>query len=425
MTVDDARPSRRWMWIALPLILIAVAFRLGAFAFGLRHAPLSSDEAWPSLMALHMLKGEFPVVYWGQNYMGTQESFFDAAAIAAFGAHTWTIRLYPLLVSGLYVAVSVWLAARVFGRTTALIVLALLAVPMPYLAMCGALVPPDNYLAVTTLGGLALVLTHDLLGRPPAAPGTVARCALLGFVLGFTFWMHIIVISVIGVCGLALLLADRRWPLRWSFWACGAAFLLGCLPLAMFNAQHHLATFADVGRTAPWPRTWDLLHGALTVTFGFLAGTRVMLYPDNANWLPIPARLGWWVAAIWIAALGAAALRHLGAHLRLFALAIRRDAAAPLLTLAGAAALFAFCRSSRSGWHDARYLLPVTAVLPVLMAEGLRVLGRCGRLVLLAALAVLVVGQVWGNVVLARAWRDPHIMGALCLYYTYFPRVYL
>ena len=38
-------------------------------------------------------KGEFPVVYWGQSYMGTQESFFDAALIWMFGPGTLIIRL--------------------------------------------------------------------------------------------------------------------------------------------------------------------------------------------------------------------------------------------------------------------------------------------------------------------------------------------
>ena len=77
-------------------------------------------EAWPGLMAIHILKGEFPVVYWGQSYMGTQESAVQAVLIALFGPHTWVVRLYPLLFGFLLVAASVLLAARVYNRRAVL-----------------------------------------------------------------------------------------------------------------------------------------------------------------------------------------------------------------------------------------------------------------------------------------------------------------
>ncbi|MCX6997992.1 MAG: hypothetical protein NTV49_13130, partial [Kiritimatiellaeota bacterium] len=73
---------KKWIWI---LVAAALLFRVAFFFFALERIPLSSDEAWPSLMAMHILQGEFPVVYWGQSYMGTQESYLNAALIGLFG----------------------------------------------------------------------------------------------------------------------------------------------------------------------------------------------------------------------------------------------------------------------------------------------------------------------------------------------------
>jgi hypothetical protein len=75
-----------FLWGVAGLAVVAVAWRLFFFFFALAHIPFTWDEGWPSLMALHILKGEFPVVYWGQTYMGTQESYFQAACIALLGA---------------------------------------------------------------------------------------------------------------------------------------------------------------------------------------------------------------------------------------------------------------------------------------------------------------------------------------------------
>ncbi len=410
MRTPGRRMNRRWLWFWITLLLAVVAaFRLGFFAFALQHTPLSSDEAWPSLMAMHILKGEFPVVYWGQTYMGTQESFLDAGLIAMFGATTLTIRLYPLLLSFLFVAVTYGLAARVFDRATALVSVVLLAIPVPYLTMCGVIVAPDNYLAVTTLGSLALLMTHDLVYRPPDR-WTLWRFTGLGFLLGFTFWLHILIVSIIGVCVLWLLLSDKLWFLRRSFWLFSAAFAIGALPLIVYNLRTHMATFNDVGQTTSLSTSWALFKTTFHDTLPFLIGTRVMLYPDNPHFVGLPGALAIAAGTIWAVAVAIVLLRHTGAHLRLALLSVRGATAVPLLTAAGAAAIFVFCRSTRSGWDNARYLLPVISVLPILLAGGLSAIRRWCPPIFWIMLATLLSAQVLGNALLAREWAKPDVM---------------
>ncbi len=397
---------KRLVWC---LVLLAVLFRLGFFAFALKVVPFSSDEAWPGLMAMHILRGEVPIVYWGQSYMGTQESFFQAGTIALFGPTVFAVRLYALLMCFLFLLASWQLARRIGGTSAGVTLLALLAIPPPYLAMNGALIPPDNYLACITLGSFALVLVHDLAFRTEE-PRRMAKFVALGFLLGFAFWLHILVVSYIGVAGLMLFLRDKLLFLRREAWAGAAAFILGALPLLLYNIIHHGATFRDVGQTTSWHRSFELLRGAFEVTLQFLIGTKAMLYGDNDHFAPLPVVLAVLVAVIWISAvLWALASRwKMFARLPLFSL--KHSDGVILLAVIAGAALFTFCRSSRSGWKDVRYLLPIMSALPVLLALGLDQIRAKSRWLFGVLLAILVLAQGWGVALLAKHWLDPKVM---------------
>jgi hypothetical protein len=398
-------PDKKWI---IAVVAAAVLFRLGFYLFALQKLPVSSDEAWPSLMAMHMLKGEFPIVYWGQTYMGTQESAVQAVWIALLGPHTWVVRMYPLLFGFLYVAASALLAARFYNRQVAWLVLLLLAVPVPYLTMCSVLIPPDNYLALTTLGSFSLVLLHDLVfGREPAS---WKKYALLGFLLGFTFWLHILVLSYIGVALLFLFLKDKLVWIRGKFWAGVLGFVVGALPLLWFNVKHHFVTFSDVGRTVDLQRSWELLQELFIVTLHFLIGMKVMLYGDNPHFVPLPPVLAVALGVTWLAVILLVLGVRFKSLLRMAVLSVQRSEGTAILVVTAAASMFVFCRSSRSGWDNVRYVLPIVSVLPVLLAYGLWRIGEKSRAALWA-LALLVMGaQAWGNVLLAREWSKPNVV---------------
>jgi hypothetical protein len=402
--------GRRFIAWAAGLALFAVVFRLVFFLFALRHIPFTWDEGWPSLMALHILKGEFPVVYWGQTYMGTQESYFQALCIALLGAKTWVVRLYPFFFGLGFVAVMAWLAERLYGRRTALITLALLAIPVPYLTIGSVLIPPDNYLPMTALGTLALVLTHDLAFLEDDARRRLRKTFWLGFLLGYTFWLHILALSYIGVAGLFLFWREKRIAFRREGWAGLGGFVLGSLPLLIYNVMNGFATFRDVGGTTTWAHSWALLQVLFRHTLHFLIGTKVMYFGDSAKFIPMPTGLEWAVAAIWILGLALA----LAPLVRLVT-AGNPGAASPrrlvggtiMLVVMAGAAIFLFCRGDRSASQNVRYVLPIVSALPVLLAAGLDRILTWSRLAFGLLLAVLLAGQVWGNLTLARIWSDP------------------
>jgi len=174
---------------------------------------------------------------------------------------------------------------------------------------------------------------------------------------------------------------------------------------------HHGATFKDVGRTTSWHHSWELLRAAFEGTLHFLVGAKVMLYGDSAHFVNLPLLLAGAVGLVWLAMILWALLSRLPMFLRLPRLSLRGADGVVLLAAAAGAALFLFCRSSRSSWKDVRYLLPILSALPVLLAIGLDQLRARSRVAFGVLLAVLLAGQAWGNALLVRAWRDPQVVG--------------
>lgn len=399
--------NKKFAFLMLGVLVVGIIFRLFLFAYAYQKLPLSSDEAWPGLMAMHVLKGEFPVVYWGQTYMGTQESFFDAALIFLFGAHTLTIRIYPLVFAFLFLMVSYLLARSSYNREVGLLTLVLLAIPAPYLAMCGVAIPPDNYLAVTTLGSLALLLTSRIV---TAERRNFPAFILLGALLGYAFWLHLLIISYIVVAALFLLLKDKLLLIRKEFWGMSAAFCITSLPLWWFNWTHNFATFNDVGGQSDWARTFEMLQIALMYTVQFFVGMRVMLYGDNGNNVTLPPTLYYMLAVIWIGVLVLAFIVSWKRLWRLCYLSLKNSDGTALLLAMTVVSIAVFAKSRRSGSNDARYLLPIISTLPILFAYGLWRLRQWFRPLFYVLLAVVLVAQVWGNVLLVKAWNDPALV---------------
>jgi len=342
--------------------------------------------------------------------MGTQESFIAAALIPLLGCNVMTMRLYPLIFSMIFVWVTYLLARKTHGPAAGLIVLALLAIPAPYLTMCGALVPPDNYLAMTTLGSISLLLLMDLaFGTPAQKPWW--KFVLLGLVLGYTFWLHIFVISYMGVALLFLFLRDKRLFLRGDFWAGVFAFCVGSLPLLWYNATRDFAMFSEFGRTADWARAWDLVKELFGITLHFLIGLKVMLYGDNTHFISLPVWLAFLLALIWIGALLLAFMPRTKSRPGTASLPAKGSSGAALLLTLVAASAFMFCRNARAEWNDVRYILPMMSALPILLAAGLARVREWSRPVFTGLLMIVIGAQVWGNVLLVRAWNNPRIIG--------------
>src|SRR2546427_247871 len=82
------------LWICL---LLAVIIRVWLVAR--THGVIDGDEVLVGVQAEHILRGELPIYFYGQPYMGSLEAYLVAILIAIAGPSAWTLRGEPILLS--------------------------------------------------------------------------------------------------------------------------------------------------------------------------------------------------------------------------------------------------------------------------------------------------------------------------------------
>ncbi|WP_052889075.1 glycosyltransferase family 39 protein [Thermogemmatispora carboxidivorans] len=232
--------------IAAPaLVVTMLGIRLG---FSLAGWPgTDSEEGTMGLMALHIARGQdWPIFYYGQNYMGAGEAYVAAVFFRLFGASLLSLRLAMLVFLLLFALALYQLARLLYGRLVALLSLALLCLAPRYI-----LTPEMRAVggAVETLafGTLAMLLATWLAQTQPAeprAPWVRSGSRLLasfawGLVAGLGLWSHWLVLPFLCCSAILLVLFSwREWlrrPALPLLLLTGLA--LGAFPLILYNLQ--------------------------------------------------------------------------------------------------------------------------------------------------------------------------------------------
>ena len=94
------------LWLCLLLALI-----IRAWLVYHTHGVIDGDEAMVGIQAQHILRGELPVYFISQAYMGSLEAYLMALLFAIAGSSVWTLRAEPVLLSLLLVWLTWKLAA--------------------------------------------------------------------------------------------------------------------------------------------------------------------------------------------------------------------------------------------------------------------------------------------------------------------------
>ena len=299
------------LWLALAAALVArvaLVIRTGA--------TIDGDEALVGIQAEHILRGQFPVYFYGQSYMGSLETYLIAGVIAVTGPAAWALRVIPIALSLALVYLTWRLALALLPREWR--ARSLLA----GLAALVAAVPP-LYDAVTELrawGGqieiyvisLALLLATIELSqrlREDARTGELARrWAIWGFLAGLGFWVNPLISYALVACGLWLaialarrLTADRRAGVAATkrsglgALAAMAGAALGGLPAWVYaiqtggaNIAVYLAQPQVTAQDAPVAAQGRLsLMAAITSAYATCAAPRVLdgsLPGEDARW---------------------------------------------------------------------------------------------------------------------------------------------
>jgi Dolichyl-phosphate-mannose-protein mannosyltransferase/F5/8 type C domain len=337
------------------------------------------DEATTGVMALAVLRGQFPLYFFGQPFMGALgDAYLAAPLFILFGVSARTLELVPVVLSLLWLVLMARFALEAFGRRAALFSVLVLAVPPDYLLSWAHEARP-HYVLILPLGTLALLLVLRASQLPPRR-ATLAF-GVLGLVLGLAFWTNFLsVVYIPAVATVALSLGPARRHLG-SALAAGPGFLLGSLPHWLYGLAHGTAVPHVGGRIDPAALVAHLRAFAQTA-WPIVAGV-----PAPWRGTAIGVALSVTLAVVYALALVASVRGHPAdppPH--------RAAGRALAVLVAVTVGLAVGSVYGRALVRDPRYLLPVYVALPLLLGRWLASLpsrrlaaGLTGALVLVHA----------------------------------------
>jgi Dolichyl-phosphate-mannose-protein mannosyltransferase len=267
----EAASTGRRTLLLLTAVVVALGLGLRVWIYLSSIGHLGTDEATWGLMARHVLHGEVSAFFWGQSYGGTQEVFPVAALFWLFGTHLALMRIVPVVLSFVAAAV-VWRTGRRSLGPVPGLVAGLLMLIWPVYAVWKLEVWSGFYGGGLLYSALVLLLTIMIDEDP-----TSRRIALMGLVIGLSFWESVQTVAVI-IPALAWLTLRRPRVWTRSFIAI-PGLLLGALPWLLSNLRHDWWSFSPLGGSGTYV---SRLHGYVAATFPMMLGLRV---PFAVEWV--------------------------------------------------------------------------------------------------------------------------------------------
>ncbi|HEX8036106.1 MAG TPA: hypothetical protein VF510_19775, partial [Ktedonobacterales bacterium] len=238
---SERMPARAAHGVLAAILALAVVVRVSLLA---RDVPtLDSDQSVVGLMALHLLRGEWSVFYWGQPYMGSLEAMLVAPFLWLFGASSFVLHLATLCAALAFLVAIYLTGAAIYSRAVGLVAAALLAVG-PAFFVVWSVRASGGYIETLLLGQALLLLVLMSSG----AKGVGARYAgAIGLVAGVVLWTNLLALPyLVGAAALACL--QRRGDLvrGRNRYALVGGFLLGVGPALVYNIVNGGATLGTI-----------------------------------------------------------------------------------------------------------------------------------------------------------------------------------
>jgi hypothetical protein len=224
---------------AFVIIVFAALLRIVLAALGW---PLTnSDEGTMGLMAMHIAyRGEHPMVFYGQNYMGSLEAYLGAISFHLFGVSVFTLRLGVILLFTLFLISIYLLTCLLFSKKLGLVTLVLLSVgSVPILTR--EMIATGGSTQTLLFGCLAflfaswLALSFTRTRSPHVQLLRFLTYSCWGLVVGAGLWSDMVVVPFLAMSGLLLILFCWRelWSLAPLFLLLG--LVIGAFPLLYYN----------------------------------------------------------------------------------------------------------------------------------------------------------------------------------------------
>lgn len=205
---------------------------------------LNSDEGTMGIMALHIAyRGEHPIFYYGQNYMGTLEAYIGAGLFQVFGSSLFTLRLGIIMLYVPFMVAMYFLTGALYTKRLALASLVLLSLgSIPILLM--EMSPIGGYPEVLFFGAFAFLLAtwlmlsynQDVSQRKPWL--RLLGYACWGCVAGMAIWSDPLILPYLVAASLLLVVfCWRELILKLGGICLLLGLVVGASPLVMYNLK--------------------------------------------------------------------------------------------------------------------------------------------------------------------------------------------
>jgi 4-amino-4-deoxy-L-arabinose transferase-like glycosyltransferase len=297
--------ARQWLIPALGIAFLGLGLKAALLAAGA--FPFNADEAIVGLMARHILRGQWPIFFYGQAYMGSLDAVLVALAFALFGEGVLAIRLVQVALYLGTILTTGLLARRIFGSHQIAIGAALLVAIPSVNATLYTTVSLGGYGEALLIGNLLLLISLGIVENPePLWP-----YLLFGLLGGLGVWAFGLVLVYLLPAG--ALLVGVAWREGTAKARLARLLLLltgllvGALPILLWAiskggeavvSELFGAAIAGVssgsGASLLWQRLVNLILFGSTVVTGLRP-------PWDVRWLALPLAplaLGFWLAAL-------------------------------------------------------------------------------------------------------------------------------
>ncbi|MFH0788752.1 MAG: discoidin domain-containing protein [Pseudomonadota bacterium] len=321
---------------------------------------MDSDQAVTGLMARHILGGEFPFFFYGQDYCGSIEAYLVSTIFLLFGASRFTLGLTIFLESLFFILFIYFLARLISDKKTACLSALCAALPSYYLIFHSVLARAA-YIEIPIIGVLLFIFSQKIIYQNES---TGKNFFFLGFLCGLGMWTHFLVVFYLAPIFLLLFIKDKWFWKRPTIFFFFLGLILGGLPLWAHNTANPLVTwyYLMIASGRPQPiliSLWEFFLYRFPEMLGVLDNeTQKFFIP----FFSFPLYIGYLSLFLFLF------LSYGKNLLSLIKFKIDHSSGGDLLLLFLLFFPLIFALSGFSSGHTSRYLQPLFSVLPILMA---------------------------------------------------------
>lgn len=238
------RPCR--VQILLSLIVLILVHFLIQWVIGQSSILAESfyDEAVTGEMALHILKGEHQLFFWGQPYMGSLEAYLTSFLFHLFGPSAMVLHSTDILIFSFMLLLLYNIGTLVGGWSVGILSATYWALSPLYLSIIGQLATGGHEEACAA-GTFVLFGIGLLAFKTPKNP--IPLAFLIGLMAGLGWWSSLLSAPFVLAGAIGLSTTRPRLLLSKIPWMGLSGFLFGSLPFWVWQFYNSFSTFRFLG----------------------------------------------------------------------------------------------------------------------------------------------------------------------------------